>query len=84
MKTKTTSVELQPQDSDSEVFATEGIEDATYIQVKILKAMKSPYPQEGREYCRKLYEEMKNGHFGGEESEAGEQFNGIKHTEVLY
>ena len=78
MKTKTTSLELQPKESDSEVKATEGIGDAPYIKVKILRAMKSPHPHEGKEYCRKLYEEVKNGHFGGKESEAGEQFNSIK------
>ena len=47
--------------------------------------MKSPHPHEGKEYCRKLYEEViglpmeevKKGHFEGKQSEAGEQFNAI-------
>ena len=83
-KTKTTSLELQPKESDSEVKPGEGIGNATYIKVKILKAMKSPHPHEGKEYCIKLYEEVKNDRFGGKESEAGEQFNGINDTEVLH
>ena len=77
-KTKTTSQELQPKRKDNDDKATEGIGDATYIKVKIMKAMKSSDPKEGRKYCRNLYKQVKNDHFGGNECEAGEQFNGIK------
>ena len=80
MKSRRNSLELKTATkSDGEVEVTEHIgdaADATYIKVKILRAMKSPNPHEGLEYCRQLHEEVKR--FSANEHETGQQFNSIK------
>ena len=66
---------LEMQQTDiRENEETGSVNKANFIKWNILRAMKSPYPDEGREYCRKLYQEVKGGHCGGDERETGWQF----------